>query len=185
MGEADATAAMIWSPLFSGDAGCWECHAGPMITTGEFHNIGVPSMAGGMPTDSGRFAGATIVKEDPFNASGEFSDYTEGPRARLVRTLIESPENWGRFRTPSLREVSRTAPYMHEGRFDTLEDVVRFYSTLEGAVQLDHHQELVLEPLNLDDRELADLVAFLEALDGTPREPRFARAPASAANNGS
>ncbi|MEE2681853.1 MAG: cytochrome c peroxidase [Planctomycetota bacterium] len=171
--------------LFSGEAGCWECHAGPMITTGEFHNIGIPPMAGGMPTDSGRFAGATIVKQDPFNASGAFSDHTQGPRARLVRTLIETPENWGRFRTPSLREVSRTAPYMHEGRFDTLEDVVEFYSTLEGAVQLDHHQELVLEPLDLDDRERADLVAFLEALDGTPREPRFAQSPPAMANNGS
>ena len=169
--------------MFSGDAGCWECHAGPMITTGEFHNIGIPPVAGGMPTDSGRFAGATIVKQDPFNASGAYSDHTQGPRGRLVRTLIETPENWGRFRTPSLREVSQTAPYMHEGRFDTLEEVVRFYSTLEGASQLDHHQELVLEPLGLSDQEVQDLVAFLESLDGTPLEPRFAGAPPNPPDN--
>ena len=167
--------------LFSGAAGCWECHAGPMITTGEFHNIGIPPVAGGMPTDSGRFAGATIVKQDPFNASGAYSDHTQGSQGRLVRTLIETPENWGRFRTPSLREVSQTAPYMHEGRFETLEEVVRFYSTLDGAVQLDHHQELVLTPLNLSDQELSDLVAFLKALDGIPLEPRFAQSPPSIA----
>ena len=166
--------------LFSGAAGCWECHAGPMITTGEFHNIGVPPVGGGMPTDSGRFAGAGIVKRDPFNAAGVHSDHPEGARGRLVRTLIESPENWGRFRTPSLREVSRTAPYMHEGRFETLEEVVRFYSTLEGAVQLDHHQELVLKPLGLTDQEVSDLVSFLEALDGQPLEPEFASAPSVA-----
>ena len=165
--------------LFSDIAGCWECHAGPMITTGEFHNIGIPPVAGGMPTDSGRFEGATIVKEDPFNASGAYSDHTQGPQARLVRTLIESPENWGRFRTPSLREVSKTAPYMHEGRFETLEEVVRFYSTLDGAVQLDHHQELVLAPLKLSEEEISDLVAFLKSLDGTPLEPRFAQPPSA------
>ena len=130
-----------------------------------------------MPTDSGRFAGAGLVKRDPFNAAGIHSDEPDGSRGRLVRTLLETPDNWGRFRTPSLREVSRTAPYMHEGRFQTLEEVVRFYSTLEGAVQLDHHQETVLTPLGLDEGEIADLVAFLEALDGTPREPVFAAPP--------
>ena len=165
--------------LFSDIAGCWECHAGPMITTGEFHNIGIPPVAGGMPTDSGRFEGARIVKEDPFNASGAYSDHTQGSQARLVRTLIESPENWGRFRTPSLREVSKTAPYMHEGRFETLEEVVRFYSTLDGAVQLDHHQELVLAPLKLSEEEISDLVAFLKSLDGMPLEPRFAQPPSA------
>lgn len=48
--------------LFAGDAGCWSCHAGPMLTTGEFHNIGIPPVAGGMPTDSGRYEGSEIPK---------------------------------------------------------------------------------------------------------------------------
>ena len=55
---------------------------------------------------------------------------------------------------------------MHDGSMDDLETVVRFYSTLEGAIQLDHHQESVLAPLGLDDSEIADLVAFLRSLDG-------------------
>jgi len=163
--------------LFAGDAGCWSCHAGPMLTTGEFHNIGIPPVAGGMPTDSGRYEAVRLLKEDPFNAAGVHSDDTEGPNARLVRGLIDSPENWGRFRTPSLREVARTAPYMHEGRFETLEEVLRFYSTLDGAVQLDHHQEKVLEPLGLTDGEIEDLVAFLTGLSGTPQAPEFASPP--------
>ncbi|MDG2031473.1 MAG: cytochrome c peroxidase [Phycisphaerales bacterium] len=163
--------------LFVGEAGCWECHAGPMLTTGAFHDIGVPPVAGGMPTDSGRFAGADVVGADVFNAAGPHSDRTDGTRARLVRSLVNSPDNWGRFRTPSLREVSRTAPYMHEGRFKSLEEVVRFYSTLEGAVQLDHHQETMLTPLNLTPAQQAALVAFLETLDGSPNEPDLARPP--------
>lgn len=163
--------------LFAGDAGCWSCHAGPMLTTGEFHNIGIPPVAGGMPTDSGRYEAVQLLKADPFNAAGEYSDDTTGPNARLVRGLIDSPENWGRFRTPSLREVARTAPYMHEGRFQTLEEVLRFYSTLEGAVQLDHHQEKVLEPLELSESEIADLAAFLRGLNGMPKTPEFATAP--------
>ena len=163
--------------LFAGDAGCWSCHAGPMLTTGEFHNIGIPPVAGGMPTDSGRYEAVQLLKDDPFNAAGRYSDDTTGPNARLVRGLIDSPENWGRFRTPSLREVARTAPYMHEGRFKTLEEVLRFYSTLEGAVQLDHHQEKVLEPLDLSDSEISDLIAFLRSLNGTPSAPEFATSP--------
>ena len=163
--------------LFAGEAGCWACHAGPMLTTGEFHNIGIPPVAGGMPTDSGRYEAVQLLKADPFNAAGVHSDDTGGSNARLVRGLIDSPENWGRFRTPSLREVARTAPYMHEGRFQTLEEVLRFYSTLEGAVQLDHHQEEVLVPLGLSDSEIADLSAFLRGLNGTPLEPEFAASP--------
>ncbi|MCH2144848.1 MAG: hypothetical protein MK082_06840 [Phycisphaerales bacterium] len=176
-GEAFPAEAVRGLDLFSGDAGCWECHAGPMLTTGAFHDIGIPPVAGGMPTDAGRFTGADIVKADPFNATGSHSDDREGVRARLVRSLVNSPDNWGRFRTPSLREVSRTAPYMHEGRFGSLADVVRFYSTLEGAVQLDHHQETVLSPLDLTEQDQAALVRFLQTLDGRPLEPRFAAPP--------
>jgi cytochrome c peroxidase len=55
---------------------------------------------------------------------------------------------------------------MHDGSMPDLASVLRFYSTLEGAVQLDHHQESVLTPLGLSDEELVDLEAFLRTLDG-------------------
>ena len=89
-----------------------------------------------------------------------------------------SPEAWGAFRTPSLRHVGRTAPYMHAGQMPDLESVIRFYSTLEGAVQLDHHREQVLVPLDLTEAETAALLAFLRSLDGPGPEPRWAEPPA-------
>jgi cytochrome c peroxidase len=66
-----------------------------------------------------------------------------------------------RFRTPSLRNVAVTAPYMHDGSLRTLEDVVRFYA--RGGVS---HPGLdpLLRPVALSDEEVADLVAFLESL---------------------
>ena len=151
--------------LFFGRAECWECHAGPLFSDGEFHNIGTP-VPGGLPRDSGRYDGAALVVDDVFNAAGLHSDDPDGSRAVVSRGVKRDPSQWGAFRTPSLRHVGRTSPYMHDGSMDDLETVVRFYSTLEGAIQLDHHQESVLAPLGLDDSEIADLVAFLRSLDG-------------------
>ena len=163
--------------LFFGTAECWECHAGPLFSDGEFHNIGVPPTGGGLPRDPGRFMGSKIVKSDPFNAAGAFSDAREGDWATTVRATRIDPDTWGAFKTPSLRGVAKTAPYMHAGQFESLEDVVRFYSTLEGAVQLDHHQEQVLSPLNLDEEEISDLVAFLESLEGEIVDPGLKTPP--------
>jgi cytochrome c peroxidase len=166
--------------LFIGKAGCIDCHTGPMFTDEEFHNIGVPPRDGKMPRDSGRYKGVELLKRSPFHAAGYFSDGRESARGIISEALVNSPENWGRFKTPSLRSVVKTPPYMHGGQFNTLDEVVRFYSTLEGAVQLDHHQETMLEPLNLTDDEIRELVAFLgtlhgpgpsEELMGPPRRP--------------
>ena len=168
--------------IFFGRGECWECHTGSHFSDGEFHNIGVPPPGGGLPRDPGRFTGSRIVKSDPFNAAGEFSDKQDGPWAKVVGNTRVDPETWGAFKTPSLRGVADTPPYMHAGQFATLEEVIRFYSTLEGAVQLDHHQEAVLTPLNLSDTEISDLEAFLGSLGGSdvseelqisPQDPRF------------
>lgn len=67
-----------------------------------------------------------------------------------------------KFKTPSLRGVARTGPYMHDGSFKTLEDVVRFYS--KGGSQKDDGLDPQLEKLDLSDREVKQLVAFLNAL---------------------
>jgi cytochrome c peroxidase len=151
--------------LFFGRAECWECHAGPLFSDGEFHNIGIPA-PDGLPRDQGRYIGARLVREDPFNAAGPHSDDPNGDRGIVSRGVREDPGQWGAFRTPMLRGVGRTAPYMHDGSMPDLASVLRFYSTLEGAVQLDHHQESVLTPLGLSDEELVDLEAFLRTLDG-------------------
>lgn len=164
--------------LFVGRGGCIQCHEGPMLSDGEFHLVGAPTPGGGMPTDPGRFLGASIVKADGFNAASRHSDEPEGGAALRVSTLAVSPETWGAFRTPSLRHVGRTAPYMHAGQLPDLESVIRFYSTLEGAVQLDHHREQVLVPLELSEQESRELLAFLKSLEGAGPGEGWGQAPA-------
>ncbi len=88
-----------------------------------------------------------------------------------------NPDDAGRFRTPSLRHVARTAPYMHNGLFETLEGVVNFYARGGGEVWARNADEAAhplyphaarlsrhIRPLDLSDDEKAALVAFLRAL---------------------
>lgn len=152
--------------LFAGRANCWRCHHGPSLSDGSFHSIGVPPLDGGLPHDRGRLDAIARLRSSPFNAAGRFSDDPSGPRALVTLSQTEEPSLWGAVRTPSLRNVARTGPYMREGQFQSLEEVILFYSTLEGALA-DHHGERVLEPLGLSDDEVADLAAFLRTLDGT------------------
>ena len=75
----------------------------------------------------------------------------------------KNPEDIGAFKTPTLREISRTAPYMHDGRFKTLEEVVKFYN--QGGVK-NPHQDNTIIPLEMTDDEQQDLVAMLKSLNG-------------------
>jgi cytochrome c peroxidase len=163
--------------LFIGKGNCRLCHGGASFSDGEFHNIGVPPLGGGLPTDGARYDGVARVKADALNAAGEFSDAREGERALQLRTLVQSPQNFGEWRTPSLRNVALSPPYMHQGQFASLRDVLHFYSTLEGATQVGHHQEQVLKPLQLEPQEIEDLVAFLESLTGDPPPRAWLEAP--------
>jgi cytochrome c peroxidase len=120
------------------------------------------------------------VRADPFNAAGPHSDDPEGAAASRVQRLRAGSETWGEFRTPSLRNLGRGGPRMHAGAFPDLGGVLRFYSTLEGAAGRSHHQERVLQPLDLEEAELADLEAFLaEGLEGRPLPPALLAAPPS------
>ena len=157
--------------LFVDKADCVRCHAGPLLSDGEFHMLGVPQKDGGLPKDRGRLEGIERLKRDPYNAAGAFSDDPQGARARWTTATAPDPEAWGRFRTPSLRSAAASPPFMHQGQFASLEEVVRFYDTLEGATSLDHHSELVLQPLQLSEQERSDLVAFLKAVQGAPPAP--------------
>ncbi len=154
--------------IFFDEGNCWQCHHGALFSDGEFHMLGLPPLAGGAPHDPGRYSVIDRVRADPFNAAGPHSDDPTGPQARISASLAKDPDLWGRFRTPSLRNVAETPPYMHEGQKATLEDVVRFYASLEGATSLDHHRELVLVRLGLSPAKQADLTAFLHMLTGTP-----------------
>ncbi len=163
--------------LFAGKGRCFVCHSGPFFSDGEFHNTGAPPLHGGEPEDPGRYRDGPLLQADPFNAAGIFSAAPEGQIAERTRLLKIGSEQWGEFKTPTLRNVALTPPYMHQGQFETLEAVVAFYDTLENSVGASHHQEQILQPIGLTEVEKADLVAFLRSLTGTPVPEKWTRDP--------
>ncbi len=151
--------------LFYGAAGCATCHSGPFQTDHGFHAIGMPQLGPGKEA-GGQDRGRHYVTGDP---------------ADLYR-----------FRTPSLRNVALTAPYGHAGAYPTLEDAVRHhldpvaglmrYQPAQAALpdtqgladdwammndpaqRIEIAAAIELNPTPLSEAELADLLAFLDAL---------------------
>ncbi|MBT3646737.1 MAG: cytochrome-c peroxidase [Flavobacteriales bacterium] len=122
--------------IFNSERGdCFHCHAPPLFTDNEFHNIGLDSTFD--ESNSGRF-----------NVTGSELDR-------------------GAFKTPTLRNIELTAPYMHDGRFSTLEEVIEHY---DNGVHSSNTLDPILtkagkeEGLNLTDGEKASLIAFLISL---------------------
>jgi cytochrome c peroxidase len=82
----------------------------------------------------------------------------------LGRYLVTKEEkDKGAFKTPTLRHVAQRDPYMHNGAFQTLEDIIEFYNQGGGAVA---GKSPLLQPLGLSTQEKGDLLAFLQALSG-------------------
>ncbi len=159
--------------LFLGKAQCRNCHHGPNFTDKEFHNTLVPTPLSIL--DGGRFDGSKLVKQSEFNGVGPYSDDPTGEAELKIRYLAIDGHDHAKFKTPSLRNAAVTAPYMHQGQFGTLDEVVRFYSTMEGALtHTQHHPDPLMQPRNLTEEEIASLVAFLETLvdDRVPDELR-------------
>jgi len=130
--------------LFRTTARCLNCHNGPTLSDGQFHNLGL-SFYGRSMEDLGRYY------------------------------ITQRPEDVGAFKTPTLRNLTRTAPYMHNGLFE-LDGVLRLYNagmpTLRRtAAQKDDPlfptKDKLLQPLALNQQDLADLRAFLESLTET------------------
>jgi cytochrome c peroxidase len=230
--------------LFVGRAGCIDCHRTPLLSDGEFHNIGVPQAGAGVPTVADclraetlgacdcrtgrkclpwgaceglqRFADRPRVSPSdapPDAGSGILADGGPGPGAESCLLAPPGPDPQdgdgarlssfefsrvspysddaqalpppalavvkGAWRTPSLRDVALTAPYMHDGVFASLADVVWHYD--QGAAANDIGPVAAeIQPLRLTARERADLVAFLQNLTGHPRRDRdLARPPDS------
>jgi cytochrome c peroxidase len=164
---AISAAAQRGLKTFIGVGNCVLCHSGPNFTNKEFHDIRVPPR--GTPDvvrDAGRGGGLSLLLDDEFVSVGQHSDGPQGTRAMNLLYLDFEGAFGGHFRTPSLRNVAKTAPYMHAGQYGTLAEVVRHYSNLADAVPPaePEHVELLVRPFPLDERELADLVAFLESL---------------------
>ncbi|MBL8115592.1 MAG: cytochrome-c peroxidase [Acidobacteria bacterium] len=166
--------------IFAGRGGCTLCHSGPLLSDREFHNIGLGPRSG-LPLDAGRLPGIELVRGDPFNGRGRFSDDRGARENEKLDFVAAKPESIGEFRTPSLRDVARSAPYMHDGRFARLKDVVIFYSTLPDLAAVGHREE-TLKRLRLSGAEVDDLVAFLESLTGEDLPAYLKSQPSSLAS---
>ena len=150
--------------LFIGEANCTQCHNGPLLTNHEFHNTGVISFPGEVP-DKGRVTGIRTAFADPFNCLGEFSD--AGAECAELVFARSGPELTGAFRTPSLRNLENTAPYMHKGQLETLTEVLRHYNDAPRAM-IGHNEA---KPLGLSKRQLRSIEAFLRTLDAPLATP--------------
>jgi len=128
--------------VFRGKGNCTACHIGPTLTDEQFHNTGVA-----WRLESG-------------SATGELLD--EG-RSVVTHRDVDR----GAFKTPTLRDVERTAPYMHDGSLPSLEAVVDFYS--EGG-RANPFLDVEIRRRQFTAHEKRVLVAFLRALSGTIRE---------------
>ena len=148
--------------LFIGEAQCVNCHNGPLFTNHEFHNTGIPPLSGELPS-LGRFDGVRLARGDPFNCLGAFSDAAPGQCAEM-RFAKDDGELAGAHKTPGLRNVALTAPYMHTGQIATLARVLRHYNEAPTAM-LGHNEA---KPLGLSRRQLRQLEAFLHALAAAP-----------------
>jgi len=149
--------------IFIGRGRCNLCHLGPAFTNGEFHDVGVPFFIERGRVDPGRHAGIRRLRESRFNLLGPYNDDPARSTATGTRHVRLEHRHFGEFRTPSLRNLHRTEPYMHDGRFATLGDVVAHYSSVSPD-RLHADGEAIVRALRLSASEAADLVAFLETL---------------------
>jgi len=153
--------------IFNGKGNCIACHNGALATDQKYHNIGVPY--------------ALRWEEDSLaQITFRFEQYAKGSTEAMYREIKDdagfyyrTKNKWdkGKFRTPSLRYTMYTTPYMHNGAFYTLEEVIDFYD--QGGVDAEgrttdfpDNKSPLIKPLGLSDEEKADLLAFLEAFSG-------------------
>ncbi len=161
--------------LFEGKAGCIQCHNGPMLTDEKFYDLGVP--------DPPEFEESGLQQ-----VTVRFQFYTKGSAEEVYRTQKSDPgiyftqkrlEDRGKFRTPPLRYLKYTAPYMHNGTLMSLEEVVDFYDKGGGPDRWGNKTK-ILKPLSLSKDEKEALVEFLLATSGeeirlpVPKVPDYA-----------
>lgn len=159
--------------LFQGKARCIQCHNGPLMSDESFHNIGVPK-------------NPLFENDAQRQIALRFQHYARGVSEEVYRGAdrdlglyytTKRPEDKGKFRTPPLRYIEYTAPYMHNGVFESLEEVVDFYNKGGGD---DPRKSPLLQSLDLTKQEMNDLLEFLKSLSGEeiiveePPEPPYA-----------
>jgi cytochrome c peroxidase len=191
---AMSDAAKAGALLFVGKAGCSDCHNTPLFSDGKFHNIGIGQTGPGVPTvddcpaggvcdcaapknciPNGAPDGLQKLQANAFVRNSAWSDSGDTTLAYLMPDPSTRPI--GGYRTPSLRSVSLTAPYMHDGSMATLADVVWHYSQGIPDQSNPGAPSATFRPLYLSDDEQSALVAFLEALVSTPPPAAALAAP--------
>jgi len=154
--------------VFRGKGRCIICHTvnedHALFTDGQFHNTGIGYFATMRPDET-----EFDVPLAPGRTDRIQSDLLKTTGSRVFRDLgryevTGRPEDRWQYRTPSLRNVALTAPYMHDGSQATLSDVLMFYN--RGGV-LNELLDPLINPLNLSDAEIQDLLAFLRSLTGS------------------
>jgi cytochrome c peroxidase len=149
--------------LFQGKAACIRCHNGPLLTDQDLHNLGVPKNPAFEKDPFRQIAMRERIKAKGI-AEAVYSTFDRDP-GRYLDT--KKDEDKGKFRTPTLRELKYTAPYMHNGVFATLGEVIEFYDRGGGSDPFGTKSPL-MKPLGLTKEEKAALQAFLDSLNGDP-----------------
>ena len=149
--------------VFTGKGKCTDCHYGVALIDNRFHALNVPEHPDFQEDPRVAATRRFVAKVNHYE---EFRTLEEDPGRYLI---TKNDADWRAFRTPTIRDISRTGPYMHNGIFETLEEVIDFFDRGEAPA---------LTPLNLTDQEKSDLRVFMEeALTGeeivvkTPRVP--------------
>jgi cytochrome c peroxidase len=127
--------------VFRGKGNCTSCHVGPTFTDERFHNTGV-------------------AWHEPPPGSGEAGSFADEGRFAITRNATDR----GAFKTATLREIARTAPYMHDGSIATLSEVIDFY---DRGGRANPFLDPDVRPLKLTGAEKRALEAFLRTLSGT------------------
>ncbi|HVZ71934.1 MAG TPA: cytochrome c peroxidase [Polyangia bacterium] len=179
--------------LFIGKAACNDCHNTPLFSDSAFHNLGVPQEGMAIPrvTDCpaggvcdcaemtathagpkncipwGARDGIDKLQQNKFRRDSTWSDApTDTSRMSFVSMKLDDALV-GAYRTPSLRNVALTAPYMHDGFFTTLDQIVDHYDAGHASDTVGT-PTAQLQPLDLTADEKSDLVAFLQTLSCDP-----------------
>jgi cytochrome c peroxidase len=166
--EAMSQQAQRGFALFSGKAGCVNCHKieqqSALFTDQKRHNTGIgyqQSMAKTPEQQVLQVAPGIAINVD----SQALKSVAENKANDLgFYEISQNPADRWAYKTPSLRNVALSAPYMHNGSLASLDDVVRFYN--QGGVANENLSRLI-KPLGLSDSEISDLVAFLQSLTGS------------------
>ena len=153
--------------LFTGKAQCSQCHVvedrQAVFTDNQLHNtgIGYRTVMAASGKQKVQLAPGVFVEVD----SRLIDEVSEPkPNDLGLYEITQQPKDLWKYRTPSLRNIALTAPYMHDGSLDSLKQVIRFYN--QGG-HANPYLDARIKPLGLNEQEMTQLEAFLNALTGS------------------